>query len=135
MKMPGSVSGVTWRLGCIGLVSLLSGCGTADGAIPTGGETTLQTAIVACPLITGLRIQPLTTSVGSRIDLAALASTDGSALSFVWSAPEGAFSDATARETSYECTKGGDQKILLVVSDGQCGDLAEAPVSCVPAAH
>jgi hypothetical protein len=132
MRMLSSISRATWRAACVGLVGLLSGCGTAEGAIPTSGDTTLKTAIVACPLITGLRIQPLTTSVGNSIDLAALASADGSALSFAWSASEGAFSDATARETSYQCTHGGDQKILLVVSDGQCGDLAEAPVSCVP---
>ncbi|HEY4158219.1 MAG TPA: hypothetical protein VGM29_08985, partial [Polyangiaceae bacterium] len=84
-----------------------------------------------CPLITSLRIVPLSTSIGSNIDLAAGAVDEGRGLSFAWFASNGAFDDATSKDATYTCTVAGDQDIVLVVTDGQCGDLAQVPVACV----
>jgi hypothetical protein len=121
----------TWLLP---LSAALAGCGDPDRATPTpSGGLELYASASRCPIIESYSANPAVTGVGEQMSLQATVAQaeNPAAVSFLWFASEGAFSDSQAAATDYSCTDVGFQKVTLVVSDGSCVDYAELPLECV----
>ncbi|HEY8943354.1 MAG TPA: hypothetical protein VIM73_03785 [Polyangiaceae bacterium] len=116
------------------LCAALAGCGEGDKstAVPSG-ELELYASGKRCPIISAYTANPAVAGVGERVSLTAAAMGSGNprALSFLWLASAGTFSDSSAAMTQYTCDQAGVQTLTLVMSDGTCVDYAKLPIDCV----
>jgi hypothetical protein len=88
--------------------------------------------INVCPEITGYTINPITVNVGEAVHLTSSA-TDGNGdpLTFLWTATQGAFTNANSPNTDFHCTSPGTATLTLTVSDGICDDGIDQNVTCL----
>ena len=56
---------------------------------------------------------------------------DGDPLTYLWSAPSGAFATPTAASTTYRCAKAGEVMLTVTVSDRRCEGQAAVPFTCL----
>jgi hypothetical protein len=103
-------------------------------ALKCGGHVLVAIG-VSCrdtPLVDFL-VSPLVASLGgSVIGRADSARPDGGAVTLMWSAPSGTFSDASGSETAFTCTQSGLVPITLNVEDDElCQQSYSSMVTCL----
>jgi hypothetical protein len=89
---------------------------------------------VECPefRVTSFMVSPLMASVGRTIAVAASAGdADGGPITFSWSAPAGAFADASLMQTTYTCTAPGAMPLTVTAQWGPCQSSKMVTVSCL----
>jgi hypothetical protein len=89
---------------------------------------------VECPQfrVTSFMVSPLMASVGRTIAVSATAGdADGGPITFSWSAPAGAFADASSMQTSYTCTAPGAMPLTVTAQWGPCQSSKMVTVSCL----
>jgi hypothetical protein len=71
---------------------------------------------------------------GGTITVGATANDTDAAdtLSFIWSAPSGAFANPAQANTTYACSTPGIRALTVKVSDTKCEDTFNVDVTCVP---
>ena len=113
--------------------ALLLACSAPDQAGDGVGSTSLQTPVNVCPQITTFVASPLVVGLGGDIDVSSGAESHDPTrmLSFYWISSSGEFADATSARTRYKCLETGVHSLQLVVSDGECADYRDMPISCV----
>jgi hypothetical protein len=81
-----------------------------------------------------LLVSPESARVGeSVLGRASAARPDGGALTYVWSAPSGTFSDPKAEQTMFTCATPGPVEVKVQVTDDQsCQQSLSAVVTCLP---
>jgi hypothetical protein len=120
-------------------VSVTLVCGEVLPAQTRGTVIATGTVVAGntCPVLTSWVTSPLQTSAGAAVDVAANAADPdaGDALTFLWSASAGTFTQPTARSTRYVCGAPGIQTITVQVSDNHmpspCTDAHAFSVRCV----
>ena len=102
---------------------------------PPTGAAVVTAKVVSCPQIQSLSAAPLTTSVGSSIDLSAQAvAADGTTPVYAWTATSGSFSAPNSPTGRFTCAAPGTDTITLTVTvmNGTCSDHQSFTVTCVP---
>jgi hypothetical protein len=86
-----------------------------------------------CPMIESVGVDPTSATVGTDIELSAIADDpDDLELSFRWVPSSGSVTDPTAPKTTFRCSEPGFATIAFTVSDGKCEDKQTVAVSCMP---
>jgi hypothetical protein len=99
----------------------------------TGNGMVQITVGIQCPGLTVTPTgSPLTVSVGGVVHVSAMAedATDGGPLTYHWAALKGMFADPNSPMTTYTCTQAGAVSLVVTVSNGDCQDVGEMPVTC-----
>jgi len=96
------------------------------------GGVRINGKLNSCAELAKVVVSPLETSVGSDIDLSAVASdAEGDSVSYAWTATGGAIDEPSDPQTIYTCTHPGQHPIRIAVSDGEpCLDDWTVPVTC-----
>ncbi|MFW2387701.1 MAG: hypothetical protein ACN4G0_05165 [Polyangiales bacterium] len=99
------------------------------------GGVRVNGKINICADLLVMVVAPLETSVGSDIELFAVAEdAEGDAIEYLWEGAGGSFDDPTAAETLYTCEDVGSHDVSVVVSDDgfdQCMSGWTVRVTCV----
>jgi hypothetical protein len=100
----------------------------------TTGAISVSATFNACPTLTSITAAPLVVDQGGTITVGATASDTDAAdtLSFIWSAPSGAFANPAQANTTYACSTPGIRALTVKVSDTKCEDTFNVDVTCVP---
>lgn len=102
---------------------------------PRFGSVRANGKINICAELTKMVVSPLTTSVGSDIDLSAAGEdAEGDDFAFLWTAGGGEVADDTAPETTFTCTEEGQGFVAVAVSDDGfdvCDHSWTVQVNCV----
>lgn len=125
--------------------------GTASFDVPPGVTTTLHLGLGCtqdngpepqakkrsatsntCPFLEYVAATP---RGGGKVDLLAIGSDADNGpreLSYRWSVPTdiGTIGDPNAAGTTFSCTAAGDVSLFVEITDGECGDKAQAYVEC-----
>ena len=103
--------------------------------LPLGyGDVRVNAKFNICAELLKAVVSPLQTSVGSAIDLSAMATdTDGNSIDYAWTGTGGSIAEWSAPSTTYTCDEIGNQTITVTVSDDgfeHCMDDWTVPVTC-----
>jgi hypothetical protein len=106
---------------------------------PQSGSILVTGSVNVCPQIDGVAADPVEVSVGSSVQLSAVAHDADAAptpLTYQWTANTGTVEDASASSTRFTCTNPGPATIVLTVSDGDlaatCSARSTVTVVCSP---
>jgi cysteine-rich repeat protein len=130
------------RLALAGLVALAAAAcgGGADSKRPGGKDSTrpgganISAAFNRCPALTSYTAAPLSTSMGTPIEVSATAEdSDGDPVRFFWFSPVGALDPCLSARATYRCVSPGENRLNIVISDGKCVSLGSFSVTCTAA--
>lgn len=106
-----------------------------SGPTPEAGAIVVTATANQCPTIDAIGVNPANVFVGSSLALVGLArGPNSAALTFVWTATSGSFSNPTSSVTAFTCTTAGAPTITLTVWDGSdaagCVAVQSVTVTC-----
>ncbi|NND30936.1 MAG: hypothetical protein HKN97_20310, partial [Myxococcales bacterium] len=119
------------EVGLVTEVAVMLNCkpGQELGGVRVNGEFNF------CADLVKVVVSPLQTSIGSEIDVFAMAlDLEGDPIEYRWTGTGGSFADANAQETTFTCLQLGDQTITVTVSDDGfefCDCMHTVDVTCV----
>ncbi len=91
---------------------------------PKRGGADITGQFILCPTITSMVVSPTTVDLGGTIHVSTTAKNLGTgALTYTWTATGGgSFADATAANTTYQCSVSGNKTLTITVSTAGCTD-------------
>ncbi len=97
-------------------VSVTLQCNTAP---PEAGSILVTGNTFNCGTVSSISVSPAEVTIGNPVSLSSLATgPNAGALTYLWSAPTGSFSNSAAPNTSFTCTAPGPVTLTLNVGDG-----------------